>query len=65
MKSSDIHIRPISQEMPQQSTKIRLKITYIKFHLNFPGANELTHWPLGNLDEIGQFKEDVTPLHMQ
>ena len=39
---SDIHIRAISQEMPQPSvTKIRLKITYLKFHSNFPGANEL------------------------
>ena len=29
--------------MPSTSvTKIRLKITYLKFHSNFPGANELT-----------------------
>ena len=34
-------IRAISQEMPQPSiTKIYLKITYLKFHSNFPGANE-------------------------
>ena len=34
--------RAISQEMPQPSiTKIRLKITYLNFHANFPGANEL------------------------
>ena len=27
--------------MPQPSiTEIRLKITYLKFHSNFPGANE-------------------------
>ena len=33
----------ISQEMPPPSiTKIRLKITYLKFHSNFPGTNELT-----------------------
>ena len=39
---SDIHIRAISQEMPQPViTKIRLKITYLKFHSHFPGANEL------------------------
>ena len=32
----------ISQEMPQQSiTNICLKITYLKFHSNFPGASEL------------------------
>ena len=43
LKSSDIHIRAISQEMPQPSiTKIHLKITYLEFHSNFPRANELT-----------------------
>ena len=42
-KSSEIHIRPISQEMPQPPiTKICLKITCLKLHSNFPGANELT-----------------------
>ena len=42
VKSNDIHIREISQEMPQRSiTKICLKITCLKFHSNFPGANEL------------------------
>ena len=43
VRSRDIHIRAISQQMPQPSiTKICLKITYLKFHSNFPGANELT-----------------------
>ena len=43
MKSSDIHIRAISQEMPQPSiTKNSLKITYLKFRSNLPGVNELT-----------------------
>ena len=42
MKSSDIHIKAISQEIPQPSiTKICLKITCLKFHSNFLGANEL------------------------
>ena len=42
VKSIDIHIRTNSQEMPQLSiTKICLKITCLKFHSNFPGANEL------------------------
>ena len=42
-KTSDIHIRAMSQQMPQSSiTKIRLKVTYPKFHSNFPGASELT-----------------------
>ena len=40
--SSDIDIWEISKEMPQpQITKICLKITYLKLHLHFPGANEL------------------------
>ena len=34
VESSDIHIRAISQEMPQLSiTKIHLKTTYLKFVL--------------------------------
>ena len=42
VKSSDIHIRAISQVMPQPSvTEIRLKITFLKFHSKFPGAYEL------------------------
>ena len=42
LKSSDIHIRAISQEMPEPSiTKISLKIIYLKFYSNLPGANEL------------------------
>ena len=35
--------------MPQPSiTKIRLKITYLNFHSNFPGANELMPNTLGS-----------------
>ena len=42
VKSNDINIRAISQEMPQPSiTKICLKITQLKFLSNFPGAKEL------------------------
>ena len=42
VKSNDIHIRAISQEMPQPSiTKICLKITCPKFHSSFPGTTEL------------------------
>ena len=49
-KSSDIHIRAISQDMPQTSnTKICLKITWRKFHSIFPGANELTNYELSYL----------------
>ena len=47
VKSCDIHMRAISQEISQPSiTNIFLKITCLKFHSNFPGANELTHWGL-------------------
>ena len=39
---SDNHLRAISQGIPHQSiTKIGLKIPYLKFHSNLPGANEL------------------------
>ena len=38
--SCDIHPR-MSQPQPS-ITNISLKITYLKFHWNFPGANELT-----------------------
>ena len=44
VKSSDIRIRAISQQMPQPSiTKICLKITCLKFHSNFPRPNELIY----------------------
>ena len=44
VKSSDIDIRAISQEVPQPSiTKIRLKLAYLKLHSNFPGVNELMY----------------------
>ena len=47
VKSSDIHIRAISQEMPQPSIpKISFKITYLKFYSNFPGASELRVWSI-------------------
>ena len=37
----DIQLRGISQDITQPSiTKFSLKITYPKFHLNLPGANE-------------------------
>ena len=43
VKTSDINIRAISQEMPQPSIpEICLKITHIKkIHSDFPGSNEL------------------------
>ena len=42
VESSDIHIRAVSQEMPQPSiSKICLKIACLKFHSNFPGPNVL------------------------
>ena len=55
VKSSDINIRAISQVMPQPwITKIRLKITYLKFYWNSPGPNELNMsniWHKSNLSD--------------
>ena len=43
MKSSDIHLRVISQEIPQLSgTKISLKIIYLEIHSDPTEANDLT-----------------------
>ena len=43
VRSSDIHLRPISQRIPLPSvTKISSIIIYLKFHSNLPGANLLT-----------------------
>ena len=40
--SSDHQLRAISREMPQPSiTKVSLKIAFMIFHANLPGANEL------------------------
>ena len=41
VKSSDNHLRAISQKLPQPSiSKISLKITYVKFNSNLPGDND-------------------------
>ena len=56
LRSSNIHLTVISQEIPRPPiTKISLKITYEKFHLNLPGVNELTQWLHGTrlLDYAG------------
>ena len=46
LRSNDIHLRTISREIRHPSiTKISLKITYLKFHSNLTGANEL-NWKL-------------------
>ena len=43
VSSSGIHLRVILQEIPQPSvTEISMKITYLKFCSNLPGANELS-----------------------
>ena len=55
VRSNDNHQRAISQEIPQPSIKQNiLKIPYLQFHSNLPGANELNwscvvfsiHWGL-------------------
>ena len=44
MRSSDNHLRAISQEIPQPSiTKFILKVNNLKYPSNPPGANALTH----------------------
>ena len=46
LRSSGIHLSPISQEIPQPSIAEKsLKITYhLKFHSNLPGDNALVSW---------------------
>ena len=40
--SRDIHLREIPQEILQPSViEMSLNMTYLKWYLNFPGANEL------------------------
>ena len=47
VRCSGMHLRAISQEILQPwITKISLRITYLKFNSNLPGASELTHLPL-------------------
>ena len=44
---SGIHIRAISQEMPQPSiSNLFENYIYLNFHSNLPGANELRLWGL-------------------
>ena len=43
LRSSYVHLRAILLEISQQSvTKISLKIIFLRFYWNLPGANELT-----------------------
>ena len=45
--SNDIHLRTISQEIPQPSiTEEYLNINSLKFHSNAPGANELKNYTI-------------------
>ena len=46
VSSSNIDQRAISHEILFQpsDTKISLQITYLQFHSNLPGANELSHY---------------------
>ena len=45
IRFGDIHLRAILQKVSQPPIiKISLKITYLKFHSNLPGVNELTHY---------------------
>ena len=45
--------KPFSQEITQPAiNKIRLKITNLNFHPNFPGANELKKFPVSVLEGL-------------
>ena len=53
--ASGIHLRASSQEIPQPpTTEISLKIIYVKFHSNLPGANELMLEPPWFIPTQGQ-----------
>ena len=42
VRSNDIHLRPISQEILQQTiTNISFKIAHLNIQFNLPGAKEL------------------------
>ena len=61
MKSSDIYIRAISQEMPQPwINKIHLNMTYLKFLSNFQGVNELTNLVLHSVGEYSELSAEET-----
>ena len=50
VRSNNIHLRAILQDMPQVSiTKISLKIAYLKSYSNCPGANRLINQQLLNI----------------
>ena len=64
MKSSDTDIRAISQKTPQPSTtKIHLKITYLKFHWNFPGANSKFSYPSSVTNAPWQHSDKTHEYH--
>ena len=52
-----MHLRAVSQLIPlPPSTKIKLKIAYIRFHSNLPGANELMVVDHFNLYTSGPYR---------
>ena len=52
VRSQDVHLRGISQEIAQSSiTKISFKFFYLKFASNLPGANELKENCISNVNE--------------
>ena len=56
VRVSGIHLRAISQEIPQlRITEISFKIIYIKFHSSIPGANGLIHVSKGAPGNVAQW----------
>ena len=61
LRSSDIHLRAISLEISLPSvTKISLKIIFLIFYWNLPGANELSSWYKTSL--TGRVHSDTTSI---
>ena len=59
VRSSNIQLRAISQEIPQPSNSNKsFKFMYLKFHSNLPGANGLT-------DLLGQLTGDFHVGHVE
>ena len=64
VSANNIHLRAISQDLPQPSvTKFSLKINYQKFYLNLQAANKLTDlFCLGVAVVCSRLTREVRPL---
>ena len=66
MRFRDIHIRAISQKMPQPSvTKIPLEITYLQFHSYFLGAVDSTFLTRPAIQYVNGMSASGVPIQYQ